>query len=184
MIFLPTPGPLNTGGLDFVLSNKPSLPIFRPPPPPMSWVNYMIDMPEGYTRLTNRVSCLILPFQGGGEEEGCREMELIIRVDDGVAVLSGEGRAGFFNIIEAVEKEIGKPIYYYLGGTGFMAGMRNENTLSRLRALKKRHPPLKIYANHSTSVMGEEMIHSVFGTDFILAYPGERIKLTAPQREE
>ncbi|MCL5035679.1 MAG: hypothetical protein M1269_01045 [Chloroflexi bacterium] len=181
MIFLPTPGPLNTGSLDFVLNNKPTLPVFTPPePPPMPWLNYLITIPGGYKKLTDRVSSLCLPMEAGGGEEGYYEMELIINVGDGIAILSGAGKAGFFNIIETAAKKTNRPVYYYLGGTGILTGMKNSNILNRLEDLKKHCPHLKIYSNYSTSVMAEEMLQQVFGNDYKAVSPGEQVQLIPP----
>ncbi|MCD6309139.1 MAG: hypothetical protein J7M18_00385, partial [Candidatus Eremiobacteraeota bacterium] len=181
MVILPNSSPLNTGGLDFVLSNKPSLPVLTPTNfPPMPWANYMFEMPGKYMKLTDRISCLSLPIKGFEEIEGNEELELIIRTGDGIAVLSGEGKAGFSEIIREAEKNTGKKIYYFLGGTGLLVGVKNKKIFEELSAIKKHNPHIKIYVNHSTSAMAMEMLHSVFGMNFRVVYPGERIKLTPP----
>jgi|GEM_PF-4720888 len=172
LVFLSGTSPQHSDSLKSLLYEKPTLCVFYPEntlkldkPLPQNF----IPLPPGLTLLGPGFYSLVLP-----DENGCNELELIITSPEGCAIVSGEGRAGFFRLIEETQKLTGKPVKYYLGGTNLLTGADNPELLSRLRKLKQQHPSLIIYSNYSTSLMAQGMLNEIFGDRYRTRRAGER----------
>lgn len=76
----------------------------------------------------------------GIQDDFSDEICLVVREEDGVALITGCSHPGILNIAETVYKRLRLPIYSIVGGTHLMeaADARIETTLSELKKMKTR----------------------------------------------
>jgi len=175
IIFLSGTSPQLMESLRPLLYEKPTLCVFYPQntlKKDDAALKNFIPLPRGLTKLTDDLSCLVVP-----DETGANELELIFTFPTGCALISGEGRAGFFQLIKKAERLTGKPVKFYLGGTGLLNGTEDPILKKELLALKNTHPSLIIRSNYSTSLMAQEMLQEIFHNHYQAAQAGERITL-------
>ncbi len=112
-----------------------------------------------------------------GESEGRKiyEQSVVIKTDDGLAVICGCAHPGVVNIVRQVKESLHEDIYFLIGGFHLKdnTDATNFNIIKDLRGLGVR----RIAPMHCTGKRATEEMRKVFGRDFIQAKEGGSIEL-------
>lgn len=138
-------------------------------------VKNLIVLEKGYSQLSQRIGALVLQ-----SEDQNYEIDLVIRVKGGIAIIASEGTAGMETIIGEAEQATGRKTLLYAGGTGLLMGMDDERRVESMKHLKSTHPSLIILANYSTSLLSDHYLREIFGTNYHSVYLGTSISLSNP----
>jgi metal-dependent hydrolase (beta-lactamase superfamily II) len=175
------------GGLPAMMQYRPSLPVFVPPAPAGGSekeffdsygckVERLVVVPPGYHQMSSRVGFLVLP----SATMDSYELDLVVRIEKGLAIVASEGRPGMERLITEAEAATGEKVRLYTGGTGMLMGIESDEEAAMLERLRTSHPDLKILANYTTSKLADYFLCDLFGQRYAFLYMGSTVALPNP----
>lgn len=159
------------GGLAYILKFNPSVPIICPPLTKSDIVgnNRIIDRAQnlipilpGYTPLTARLGALVTSMPRAEGKDPRYELDLVLHIDGGVAIIAGAGLLEPLEIVRQVKMATGKEILYYIGGTNLQVGLESDELKNQLKELSAIAPKMQFYPNYNTSMIAKQMLREVF----------------------
>ncbi len=159
------------GGLAYILKYNPAIPIFCPPLTKSDIVGNariidraqnLVPIMPGYTNLTARLGALVTSMPRGEGKDPRYELDLVLHIDGGVAIITGAGLLEPLEIVRQVKMSTGKEVLYYIGGTNLQVGLESEELKNQLRELKAIAPKMQFYPNYNTSMIAKQMLGEVF----------------------
>ena len=159
------------GGMSYILKFNPAIPIICPPLTKedvlknsqiLDRAHNLIPILPGYSRLTSRLSALVTSIPMGKGKDPRYELDLVLDIEGGVAIIAGSGLLEPLEIVKKVKEETGKKVLYYIGGTNLLVGLESEELRSQMEELKRIAPEMKIYPNFNTSMIARQMLKEVF----------------------
>ena len=179
------------GGMGAIMENRPTIPVFIPPGQKAREtftaqgfeVKNLIILPEGYSQMSRRLGILVLPIPGRNQDTGTiRECEadMVVKINQGIALIVGEGAPGMENIIQEAEKATGEKVMLYVGGTDFLMGMEDKESIESMKRLAQSHPHMRLYANNTTSILADHHLKRIFGKNYETICLGTSVSLPNP----
>jgi len=162
----------HVGGLAYILKYNPATPIFCPPlkkadlvknPRIFERAHNLIPILPGYTKLTSKLGTYVTEMKQAGGKESKYELDLILHLDNGVAVIAGAGLMEPLELVKNVKKATGKEVLYYIGGTNLLVGLETEQLKNQMRELAEIAPKMELYPNYNTSMIARRMLKDIFG---------------------
>lgn len=159
------------GGLAYILKFNPAIPIICPPLTKSDIVGNsriidraqnLIPIMPGYTRLTDRLGALVTSMPRVEGKDPRYELDLVLQIDRGVAIIAGSGLLEPLEIVRQVKMSTGKEVLYYIGGTNLQVGLESEELKNQLRELSVIAPKMQFYPNYNTSMIAKQMLREVF----------------------
>ncbi|MCD4784452.1 MAG: hypothetical protein K8T10_11580 [Candidatus Eremiobacteraeota bacterium] len=173
------------GGIEYILGYNPAMPIYCPPLTKlaqlknfkaMSRAQSLIPLLPGYTQLTPRVGAYVSTIQMESGEDPRYELDIVLKVNGGVAVVAGAGLAEPLDLVRNVKSETGEDVLYYIGGTNLFLGLKTKELYSQMRELKKIAPNMEVYPNFNTSMIAHQMMKEVFEDKYHPTSQGLKIR--------
>ena len=159
------------GGLAYILKFNPSIPIICPPLTKSDIVGNtriidraqnLVPILPGYTRLTARLGALVTSMPRVEGKDARYELDLILHVDGGVAIIAGSGLLEPLEIVRQVKMATGKEVLYYIGGTNLQVGLESDELKNQMKELSAIAPKMQLYPNYNTSMIAKQMLREVF----------------------
>lgn len=181
------------GGLPYIIRINPGLPVFCPPITKSTAVKNMdtfnravnlIPLPPGYTRLTGKLGAYITPILDENGENKTYELDLIVQLREGVAILAGAGKMEPLQLVKDVTEATGQKVLYYIGGTNLYIGTENPQICKEIEEIKEIAPDIKFYPNFNTSLLAHQICEEIFGDQYHRVQLGTRINLEGAARAQ
>jgi len=180
-----------SGGMGTIMENRPLLPVFVPPGKRGGEtftaqgfeVKNLNILPEGYNQMSSRLGILVLPIHDrnrNGETTGECEADIVVKINQGIALIVGEGAPGMESIIQEAEKATGKRVKLYIGGTSFLMGMEDSEKIESMKRIAQSHPDMLLYANNTTSILADQHLKRIFGKNYETICLGTSVSLPNP----
>jgi metal-dependent hydrolase (beta-lactamase superfamily II) len=173
------------GGLAYILAFNPGITVFCPPLTKGSFskniraierAHNLIPIMPGYTNLTPRLGAFVSETKSPTDKEPVYELDLVIHLDNGVAILSGAGNPDILTITREVKKATGKTPVMFVGGTNLDVGLETAETNKMIEETRKENPKMLLYPNFNTSMIGHQMLKKVFEDNYKPAPLGYKIR--------
>lgn len=104
------------------------------------------------------------------------DMSIIIKIDDGIGIITGCSHAGIINIVNhSIKKMKTDRVKVIIGGL-HLINMDERRILDIARRLKSMRVE-KIYAGHCTGIYSHHIFREVFGENYQILYSGKIINL-------
>ncbi|MCE1245509.1 MAG: hypothetical protein LWY06_02570 [Firmicutes bacterium] len=180
------------GGLSYILAFNPGVTVFCPPLTKGSFTkniqaieraHNLVPLMPGYTSLTPRLGAYVSESKLPTDKEPVYELDLVIHLEKGVAVLSGAGNPDLLGLTREIKKATGKQIEIFAGGTNLDIGLETDETNKMIEETRKENPGMLIYPNFNTSVMAHQMLRKVFGDNYKPAPLGLKIRFGKEKSE-
>ncbi len=138
----------------------------------------VFKLPDGFTRLTARLSALVLTFN---EKDGVlnRETTLLVDTADGLVIVSGCSHATPEKVIKQARRATGRPVHRFVGGTEWISVSKN-NFISQMEGIHAMMPDIWLCPNHCTPNSATKPGRRIFGDHYRPLRLGARIELPAP----
>lgn len=164
----------HVGGLGYVRSKRPTLPIYIPPG--RGFVN-----PAGLKEVKDHLMVspniyLIRTHNDGGFAGIADELSLLIKTKKGPYLLTACTHTGFFKILEEAKRVAGENIFFHTGGTQLNGASRSkiETHVGKLKTLNVT----QISPSHCSSAdRVQKSFKMVFGTNYLASRLGQKVPL-------
>lgn len=139
-------------------------------------ISGLVSLPEGYTRLTRRLSALVTrtaPSSG----KPYYQLMLIIEGHSGLTVVSGINNVDLQEQLRMVSSKVPAGITTFVGATNLFDSEVNPRTKKKLQELRKKYPGLTIHPNIGTSPAARKMLVETFKDGYSSTFIGQRIEI-------
>ena len=164
----------HTGGLQGLLTMKPSLPVYVPPSIQSAMQSQFPEADILGTESGQQVADGI--FTTGELRQPLAEQALVIQTEQGLIVVTGCAHPGVDRLVERADELLGGPILLVMGGfhLGDASQMKIQRVISNLEAMEVLH----VAPCHCTGDPAISAFRDAFGEAFIEAGVGKVLTLS------
>lgn len=164
------------GGLHYVRSKRPSLPVFVPPGGGFADPKGLKEVKE-HLRVGPNLY-LIRTQNDNKYAEISDELSLLIKTKKGPYLLTACTHTGFFNILEEAKRVAGETIFLHTGGT--QLNQASESTIQSHVGKLKTLNVTRVSPSHcSAADHVQEPFKKVFGANYLASRLGQKVPLEA-----
>jgi len=160
----------HTGGLPAILSANPAVTIWVPASFPQSFTESVASFKTTVRRVSGPEEILPGIFSTGELGTSIREQSLVIETPRGLVVVTGCSHPGIVTILETVQKQFHKNIYFVVGG--FHLNWTSDEKVRDIVHKFKQLGVEKVAPAHCTGSRAENLFQKIYGSQYVPAGAG------------
>ncbi len=160
----------HTGGLPAILSANPAVTIWVPVSFPQSFTESVASFKTTVRRVSGPEEILPGIFPTGELGTSIREQSLVIETPRGLVVVTGCSHPGIVTILETVQKQFHKNIFFVVGG--FHLNWTSDEKVRDIVHKFKQLGVEKVAPAHCTGSLAENLFQKIYGSQYVPAGAG------------